>query len=86
MSNYRSQTPAMSPRNMHGYGATKDYDKMDMGMLGSDKYEGVDRMPLAMAYVPWQRWKNVYDLNKALEIGTIFPELNLPYTGRRGDR
>lgn len=43
-----------------------------------------DRFPVAMAYVPWQRLTNIYeDLNEALENGTIFPELNKPFMGRR---
>lgn len=40
--------------------------------------------PVAMAYVKWQRFEKVYDeLEKAYRIGTIFPELNMPFTGRR---
>lgn len=39
-------------------------------------------MPLGMSYVPWQHWKETYDLCKALSIGTIFPELNLPFLER----
>jgi hypothetical protein len=40
--------------------------------------------PLAMAYVPWQHMENVYEnLEEAFKIGTIFPELNKPFTGRR---
>ena len=35
--------------------------------------------PLAMAYVPWQRFQNTCDLKKAFQIGTIFPELNDPF-------
>lgn len=31
---------------------------------------------LAMAYVPWQYYTNTYEPDKALEIGTIFPELD----------
>ena len=43
-----------------------------------------DSFPVVMAYVPWQRLTNIYeDLNEALENGTIFPELNKPFTGRR---
>lgn len=42
------------------------------------------RMPIAMAYVPWQRFGRTYDLNQALQIGTIFPELNKPFTGKGG--
>lgn len=38
--------------------------------------------PVGMAYVPWQNFTEVYEPDKAFSIGTIFPELNLPYTGR----
>lgn len=44
--------------------------------------EFIDNMPLAMAYVPWQKWCDVYDLENAHHTGTIFPELNKPYIGR----
>lgn len=37
--------------------------------------------PLAMAYVPWQRWNEVYPIEKALCMGTLFPELSLPFMG-----
>ena len=43
----------------------------------------IDNMPLAMAYVPMQRWKNVYSNDVALTRGTIFPELDLPFLGGR---
>lgn len=46
--------------------------------------ENSEQFPVAMAYVPWQRFDNMYeDLEKAYCIGTIFPELNKPFTGRR---
>ncbi|MBD5493383.1 MAG: spore coat associated protein CotJA [Lachnospiraceae bacterium] len=46
--------------------------------------ESFDRFPIAMAYVPWQRLTNIYeDLDEAFENGTIFPELNQPFSGRR---
>lgn len=41
-------------------------------------------MPLAMAYVPWQYWNKTYELDKALCIGTIFPELDKPFLGYQG--
>ena len=41
-------------------------------------------LPLAMAYVPWQRFEKTYDLNEALDVGTIFPELDLPFLGYKG--
>ena len=43
-------------------------------------------MPLAMAYVPWQRFGCTYEPEQALQAGTIFPELDLPFYGRRGMR
>ena len=44
----------------------------------------MDNYPAAMAYVPWQHWHTVYDLERALMAGTIFPELNKPFRGVRG--
>lgn len=46
--------------------------------------EYFERFPIAMAYVPWQNLTTIYDnLEKALYVGTIFPELDKPFTGRR---
>ena len=41
-------------------------------------------LALAIAYVPWQYWDQTYELEKALQWGTIFPELNKPFSGKRG--
>ncbi len=46
------------------------FDQMYLGSL-----------PLAMCYVPFQRWKTTYPGDTALERGTIFPELDLPFEG-----
>ena len=40
-------------------------------------------MPLAMAYVPWQSFGNLYALSQALQCGTLFQELSLDFLGRR---
>jgi len=40
-------------------------------------------MALAMAYVPWQRWQKTYPLEEGFHRGTIFPELDLPFEGKR---
>ena len=46
--------------------------------------EYFDRYPLAMAYVPWQHLSGIYEnLEEAFHIGTIFPELDKPFLGRR---
>lgn len=46
-----------------------------------DMLEG---MPLAMAYVPWQNWRKIYEPEKAFHTGTIFEELDKPFLGRGG--
>lgn len=44
----------------------------------------MDEFPVAMAYVPWQKFDGMFDdLEKAYCAGTIFPELDKPFTGRR---
>ncbi len=43
-----------------------------------------DKEPLAMAYVPWQHFGELYPPCKALHEGTIFPELNQIFCGVRG--
>ena len=43
----------------------------------------LDSLPLAMAYVPWQKWQNIYKPENALCAGTIFQELDLAFLGRR---
>ena len=40
-------------------------------------------MSLAMAYVPWQRWQETYPLEEGFHHGTIFPDLNLPFEGKK---
>ena len=45
------------------------------------KNEFLDQFPLAMAYVPWQRFGRTLDLDQALRTGTIFPELTKPFCG-----
>ena len=37
------------------------------------------KLKLAQAYIPYQELNKIYDLEKALYFGTIFPELNMPY-------
>ncbi len=42
----------------------------------------LDQLPLAMAYVPMQKYAQAYDPEKALCAGTLFPELDKPFSGR----
>lgn len=43
----------------------------------------MEGISLAMAYVPWQRWGNLYQPEEGFHCGTIFKDLDLPFTGRR---
>ncbi|MBE6837404.1 MAG: spore coat associated protein CotJA [Ruminococcus sp.] len=40
-------------------------------------------MPIGMCYVPMQNWGMLYDEDKGLDRGTIFRELDKPFTGER---
>lgn len=51
-----------------------------------DKDDAFEGMPLAMAYVPWQMWRNIYDAEKGFSCGTIFEELDKPFRGMGGGR
>lgn len=41
------------------------------------------RFPIAMAYVPWQQWGELYEPDCALTQGTIFKDLNKIFCGVR---
>lgn len=41
-------------------------------------------MPLAMAYVPWSQWRNIYEVRKGFSRGTIFEDLDKPFHGIGG--
>lgn len=51
---------------------------------GIRQSDPLSNMPVAMAYVPWQFFREVYEPDKALQYGTIFPELNKPFYGKGG--
>ncbi len=52
--------------------------------IGMDKTDPLAGMAIAMAYVPWQFMHETYEPDKALQCGTIFPELNKPFMGKGG--
>ena len=39
---------------------------------------GLQEYPLAMMFAPYQKWRNIYTSEVALERGTLFGELDLP--------
>ena len=40
-------------------------------------------VPLAMAYVPMQRFEDIYDVDQAFCAGTLFCDLNKPFLGKK---
>ena len=49
-----------------------------------NEYTSLNQFPLGMTYVPKQEFTKIYEnLEHAFSCGTIFEELNKPFTGRR---
>ena len=48
----------------------------------SGKSYGLKGYPLAMVYSPMQEFDKLYDIDKGFNAGTIFSELDLPFSGR----
>ncbi len=46
--------------------------------------EELNKFPIAMAYVPMQKWEKPVDYGVGLKQGTIFQELNKPFLGAGG--
>ncbi|MCR5792821.1 MAG: spore coat associated protein CotJA [Lachnospiraceae bacterium] len=78
-----------------------DYVKQDCGCSPSGEDISIYNsdifrkdIPLAMSYVPWQKWEQINDSNTGFSRGTIFNQLYLPFApgysnagncGKRGD-
>lgn len=78
MQNYRN--------NMRNYMAydTRGYAKNSRCTEGRNMTGQSEKRVLAMAYVPWQEWRNIYEPGKAFCRGTIFEELDKPFYGVGG--
>lgn len=76
-----------APRRMDGPRCMDASPRMDALNRMDASYNcgtNIDKFSAAMAYVPWQNFdKMCDDLEKAYCSGTIFPELNKPFNGRR---
>ncbi|WFR57004.1 spore coat associated protein CotJA [Anaerocolumna sp. AGMB13025] len=107
MDNYRRPMNTRYNRNMGNMGNMGSYQNPQCGCgvtpvmeAGADRCcdkeadidRCVDKLPLAMAYVPFQKWRKVWDASTGLAAGTIFEELYKPWygdkkmCGMRGDR
>lgn len=61
-----------------------DYRQMPSGACFNRRETDLENMPLAMAYVPWQSWRSIYETRKGFCRGTIFEELDKPFRGMGG--
>lgn len=43
---------------------------------------GMNALPLAMAYVPFQQWEDIQEIQRGFPRGTIFRDLDKPFLGR----
>ena len=61
---------------------------MDAFEIKSSEY-GISPLPenpvVAMAYIPYQNPKEVYSAEQGINSGTMFPCLDKPFTGCRGE-
>ena len=66
----------------------KIYDPKDEDAGDCEVTAGVfpKEMPIAMAYVPFQKWEKPYDVMTALARATIFPSLDKPFIGEEAVR
>ena len=78
MNSCMRQTGSINPMRNN---TAQDMDCQNMEQKKMDCMEGdaIDSFPIGMAYVPWQKWRNVVDGRKGLEQGTIFNELALNF-------
>lgn len=66
----------------HNYMQNDNMPENNCGCKDNNPHMG--HMPIAMAYVPIQKWGEMYDPENALRQGTAFPQLNLTFCGSRG--
>ena len=52
------------------------------GAADSQSKWGLEDFPLASVYAPLQKFEGLYDLDMALDRGTLFSALDLPFGGR----
>ena len=84
--------------NTFPWAVNNDYNVAPAESFAGGQYTGMNQMdcvstepgcleqqyPVAMAYVPWQEWRSLYEVEKGFRCGTIFAELNLPFCWKGG--
>lgn len=94
MDNYRNPMYNRYNRNMGAYQsghrgscAAPIHDSKRCGCDNNDVLDDcINNFPLAMAYVPMQKWRKVFDACTGLQHGTIFEELVKPWYGEKNLR
>ena len=59
-------------------------DGRQMDGCPNTRNDFLEGKPLAMAYVPWQQWKEIYEPCQGFQQGTIFRELDKPFLWKGG--
>lgn len=73
--------------NMPRYEGPRNRDvEMDCHLRNHTSSHACGEYPIGMGYVPWQDFRDLYEPEKGLHAGTIFMELDKPFTGRRSFR
>lgn len=70
------------PYTMMGNTMVRDNDACSVVIVNEEK-DCLADLPLAMAYVPWQRFENLFNETDALRCGTIFKDLVFEFCKRR---
>lgn len=59
------------------------FTAVSSGAVETQNADCINALPLAMAYVPIQKWREIYTADVALDRGTLFSQLDKPFLGRR---
>lgn len=78
-SNYNMQNNQFSNRHRMDGAERSSCCRSNTFLAGQD-------FPVAMAYVPWTEFMGLYELERGLNAGTIFADLDKPFLGRRAFR
>lgn len=80
---YRNQPPANSRLPQASAPVSMPYSHHFCPNTGIG---GMEQYPVGMGYIPWQQWQQTYPLEQGIRRGTIFPDLDLPFTMGRCKR
>lgn len=66
--------------NIDGLVISRQTDSYSKNASSDEVSSGLpENASLAMAYVPFQQWGDVYSMDEALNRGTLFPDLEFPF-------